>query len=77
MEDLRDKLLQHKGKANQITSKRIGEFMGYPVVVDNNGYFIALTKIEMYRYNKNLQSRIDKIEKRKQKANEIFEEINK
>ena len=100
MEKLRNILLCHKGKINQITSRGVSELIVYPVdddtqvvsrskikkcielydlpvVADNKGYFIATTKEEIDRYNANLQGRIDKIEKRKQKANETFKEINK
>ena len=98
-EKIKDILMDHKGKKNAISSKRISEAMGFPMedtqavsrqaiwstaeeydlplVSCNRGYFIAETDDEIEEYNKNIQKRIDGMEKTRKMANQNYKEWKK
>lgn len=98
-EKIRDILLQHKGKANPVTSKTISAEFGYPMedtqvlsrktihnvaeeyhlplLSCNKGYYIAETEQELEEYNKNIDSRINNMDKRRNLINEYFRRENR
>ena len=53
------------------------EEYGLPLVGCSKGYFLAQTDNEMEEYNKNIQKRIDGMEKTRRMANENYKEWNK
>lgn len=53
------------------------EEYGLPLVSCNRGYFIAETDDEIEEYNKNIQKRIDGMEKTRKMANQNYKEWKK